>query len=217
MGLKYSKTGSTIVASLCIFLFLDACKSKDTKTPNAEPAPVIYKTDTAKLSDNTSVNKPPVINITDTVSIKRMVLVMKDSAATSERIGIKMANIYRKILPGIIKQQKLNVTGPRMAWYRTSSPPFFFEAGMPVNKKPTKLPKNIYIKNIGADSAVVAHFYGPYALTFQAYEALRDWMKSYKKRSAGAPYEVYIGEMYDSLGKAVDPYRVRTDIVFPHK
>ncbi|MEJ7625781.1 MAG: GyrI-like domain-containing protein [Ferruginibacter sp.] len=141
---------------------------------------------------------------------------MKDSAVNSEMIGIKMANIYQKILPELIAKQQLQITGPRMAWYKTSSSPFFFEAGYPVNKKPGKLPKNISVKIIGADSAVVAHFYGPYSLTFQAYEALADWMKSYKKKSTGSPYEVYVGEMFDSSGKALDPYRVRTDIVFPH-
>lgn len=213
MGSKYIKVAGIIGAALCVFL---GCKTKDTKKTNVEPT-VMYKTDTSRHTATKSVNKPPVINITDTLSVKRIVLVVKDSASTSERIGMKMANIYRKILPGIIKQQKLQVTGPRMAWYRTSSPPFFFEAGLPVNKKPGKLPKNLSVKNIEADSAVVAHFYGPYALTFQAYEALRDWMKSSKKQSAGAPYELYIDDMYDSTGKAIDPYKVRTDIVFPHK
>ncbi len=142
---------------------------------------------------------------------------MKDSASSSEGIGVKMANIYRTILPEIIKAQKIQQSGPRMAWYRTSSPPFFFEAGLPVNKKPGKLPKNVYIKSIESDSAVVAHFYGPYSQTFQAYEALKDWMKSYKKRASAPPFEVYIDNMYDSDGKQKDPYRVRTDIVFPHK
>lgn len=203
-----------IVSGLCILF--NSCKSNENKTLKTEQAPVIYKTDTS-ANENKSAAKPPVINITDTLSEKRMVLVIKDSAATSERIAIKMANIYQKIIPEIIKQQKLQITGPRMAWYKTSSPPFFFEAGLPVNKKPINMPKNMTIKNIVADSVVVAHFYGPYSLTFQAYEALRDWMGSYKKRSAGAPYEIYIDEMYDSSGKAIDPYRVRTDIVFPHK
>jgi effector-binding domain-containing protein len=79
------------------------------------------------------------------------------------------------------------------------------------------MPKKVSIKTISADSSVVAHFYGPYALTFQAYEALREWMKDNKKKSAAPPYEIYIGDMYDSEGKPVDPYKVRTDIVFPHK
>ncbi len=218
MRLIKSKTCCTaIVFFICILAFFNACKNKDTTAVTKDHVPVIYKTDTSALQNNRSLNKPPVINITDTVSIKRMVLVMKDSAVSSERIGIKMSDIYRKILPEIIKKQNLQVTGPRMAWYKTSSPPFFFEAGIPVDKKPVKLPKNIFIKMIGTDSAVVAHFYGPYAQTFLAYEAIRDWMKFYKKRTAGEPFEVYIDEMYDKSGKAVNPYRVRTDIVFPRK
>lgn len=201
----------------CLLLLAGSCKRKVVNTENVAPPPVAYKVDSTVNAENKSVVKPPVINITDTISEKRMVLVMKDSAASSELIGAKMFNIYNKILPDIIKAQNLKATGPRMAWYKTSSAPFFFEAGLPVNKKPGKLPKNIYVKNIASDSAVVAHFYGPYSMTFQAYEALNEWMETYKKRPAGSPFEIYINEMYDSTGKAIDPYRVRTDIVFPHK
>ena len=215
MAYLQHRTLQSIFTFCLIGGLLTTCKSKTKNEPLPEPATVVYKTDTTVNLNVTA--KPPVINITDTVAEKRIVLVMRDSAATSERIAEKMSDIYQRILPEFILQQKLKVTGPRMAWYITSSPPFFFEAGIPVNTKPGKLPKNISIKNIQADSAVVAHFYGPYSLTFQAYEALKDWMASYKKKSAGAPYEIYIGEMYDSTGKAVDPYRVRTDIVFPHK
>jgi len=217
MLIKYNCTIKNILSLLCILLLAAGCKNKDQDSVKNEPEPVIYKTDTSEIPENKTINRPPIINITDTISEKYMVLIMKDSASSSERIAIKMANIYQKILPELIKQQKLEIAGPRLAWYKTSSPPFFFEAGIPISGKPLKLPKNISVKNIGADSAVIAHFYGPYSLTFQAYEALRDWMKSYKKSSAGAPYEVYIGEMYDNNGKAIDPYRVRTDIVFPHK
>ena len=103
-----------------------------------------------------------------------------------------------------------------MAWFKSSSEPFYFEAGIPVNKVPAKLPKKVYIKNIGGDSAVIAHFYGPYELTYEGYGALKDWMKENKKKASGAPYEVYVGEMIDSSGKAVDPYKVQTNIVFPH-
>lgn len=207
----------TIAISICFVLGSPGCKNKSASKESVVPPPVEYKVDSSSMSENKNVIKPPIINITDTLSEKRMVLVMKDSAASSELIGAKMFNIYNRILPDIIKAQNLKATGPRIAWYKTSSPPFFFEAGLPINKKPGKLPKNIYVKNIAADSAVVAHFYGPYSQTFQAYEALDEWMKTYKKRAAGSPYEIYINEMYDSSGRAIDPYRVRTDIVFPRK
>ena len=141
---------------------------------------------------------------------------MKDSARSSERIGLKLNNIYEKILSEVIKKNKLKKTGSRMAWFKNSSEPFYFEAGIPVNKVPAKLPKKIFVKYIGGDSAVVAHFYGPYELTYEGYGALKDWMKENKKKASGAPYEVYIGEMIDSTGKAADPYKVQTNIVFPH-
>ncbi|HRN90821.1 MAG TPA: hypothetical protein PLE75_10405 [Ferruginibacter sp.] len=182
------------------------------------PPPVVYKKDTATVQRQAVRPKAPVINIVDTVRPAAWVLVMKDSAAGSETIGSKMNIIYSEALIKVIEDKKLNITGPRMAWYRTSSPPFFFEAGYPVNKKPTgKLPKNIFLKELKNDSALVAHYYGPYDLTYQAYEALKEWMNDYKKKSAGAPYEVYIGSMYNEKGNPVDPYRVRTDIIFPYK
>ncbi len=141
---------------------------------------------------------------------------MKDSARSSERIGLKLTNIYDKVLADVITKNKLTRTGSRIAWFKNSSAPFYFEAGIPINKKPAKLPKNVYVKTIGGDSAVVAHFYGPYELSYEGYGALREWLKDYKKKASGSPYEVYIGEPIDSTGKRRDPYRVQTDIVFPH-
>jgi effector-binding domain-containing protein len=141
---------------------------------------------------------------------------MKDSARSSERIGLKLSVIYGKTLPDVIKKNKIVKTGSKMAWFKTSTEPYYFEAGIPVNKAPAKLPKNVFIKNIGGDSAVVAHFYGPYELTYEAYGALKEWMADHKKKASGIPYEIYVGEPIDSTGKANDPYRVQTDIVFPH-
>ena len=54
-------------------------------------------------------------------------------------------------------------------------------------------------------------------LTYEGYDALREWLKDNKKKASGAPYEIYIGEPIDSKGKPADPYRVQTDIVFPHR
>ena len=104
-----------------------------------------------------------------------------------------------------------------MAWYKGEKAPYFFEAGIPVDKKPAKLPAGVHIKEIGVDSIVVAHFYGPYDLIPQAYDALRDWMKDHKKTAKGAPYEIYIGDPLDANGQPKDPYKVQTDIVFTWK
>lgn len=203
------------IAFYCIMiLFAMGCKGDDTKN-QVTPGKIIYKIDTSH-AENKVARKPPIINITDTVAVKQIVLYMKDSARNSERIGIKLDNIYNKVLADVIKKNNLTKTGSRMAWFKNSSAPFYFEAGIPVNKKPAKLPRNVQVKHIGGDSAVVAHFYGPYELTYEGYGALREWLKDHRKKAAGAPYEIYVGEPIDSQGKAADPYKVQTDIVFPH-
>ena len=192
------------------------CNSDKNDKKAVSPENIIYKIDTASRKTEKITKRPPIINITDTVAIRQIVLYMKDSARSSQRIGLKLTAIYEKTLAEVIKKNKLIKTGSRMAWFRTSSEPFFFEAGIPVNKKPVKLPRNVFIKNIGGDSAVIAHFYGPYELSYEGYSALRDWLKDNNKKASGAPYEIYISNPIDNKGKATDPYRVQTDIVFPH-
>ena len=156
----------------------------------------------------------PVINIGDTLSIKRLVLTMKDSASTVERVGMKLGEIYGTKLGAVIKKYNLKTVGAPMAWYKGEKAPYFFEAGIPVDKKPAKLPKGMYARQIGVDSIVVAHFYGPYDLLPQAYDALKDWLKDHKKKQKGAPYEIYVGDPMDADGKMKDPYKVQTDVVF---
>ena len=211
----FTQRGFQIACITLIGLYTWGCNA-DQKDKQVTPEKIIYKVDTSKRSENAATKKPPIINITDTIAIKQIVLYMKDSARAGERIGIKLNTIYNKVLADVIKKNNLVKTGARMAWFRNSSAPFFFEAGIPVNKKPAKLPKNVLVKNIGGDSAVVAHFYGPYELTYEGYAALKDWMKENKKKPAGVPYEIYVGDPIDSKGMPADPYRVQTDIVFPH-
>ena len=109
------------------------------------------------------------------------------------------------------------MAGAPMAWYKTTKAPYFFEAGVAVNKKPSKLPKGVFIREMGTDSVVMAHFYGPYNLLPQGYDAIKERLKDLKRKSSGMPYEIYIGDPMDKDGKMIDPYKVRTDIVFPFK
>lgn len=181
------------------------------------PDKIIYKIDTAHQKGQPEITgKPPIINIEDTIAVKQIVIYMKDSTRSSERIGTKLAYIFGKALPDMIKKNNLVRTGHKMAWFKTSREPFFFEAGIPVNKRPGKLARNVFVKEIGGDSAVVAHFYGPYEMTYLGYSALADFLKENHKKPAGSPYEIYIGEPIDNNGNPVDPYKLQTDIVFPH-
>ncbi|MDB5200891.1 MAG: transcription activator effector binding protein [Ferruginibacter sp.] len=201
-----------------IVLCLAACHSKDTKTAAGSDTAKRHKItiDSAALEPKTPVRKAPIVNITDTVAIKQLVLYTKDSASSSERISRKLADIYTNKLQQVIATNKLKVTGAPIAWYKTQGSPFFFEAGLPIDKKPAKLPKNFFVRSIGGDSAVVAHFFGPYDITIMGYEALNDWLTSHKKKRTAPPYEQYVGDPKDEKGKLRDPYRVQTDIIFPH-
>lgn len=166
------------------------------------------------VTDN---RRPPIINITDTLSVKQTLICMKDSAANQERLQRKIAEILNMKLGVVITKNKLKTTGRPTAWYATNTAPFFFEIGIPVDKKPAKAASNIYTKEIGTDSVTVAHFYGPYDMLPQAYDALKDWMKDHKKKMLGKPYEIYVDESTEKDGSLKDPYKVRTDVIFSWK
>lgn len=206
---------ATTISFACMLLIMSACNSNNAADKKATKDTIVKIQ--VKTEQKVAANKAPVINIGDTLSIKRLVICMKDSAKTSERISMKLGEIYSVKLAAIIKKNGLKVTGPPMAWYRSQKAPFFFEAGFPVDKRPGKLPAGVTIKQIGTDSVVVAHFYGPYNLTSQAYTALQDLLKDRKKKIAQPPYEVYVDDPIDKNGKLKDPYKVQTDIVFTWK
>lgn len=161
--------------------------------------------------------KPPIINITDTLSVKRTVLYIRDSAATVERLWVKLPEILGFKLDAVIKKNKIKVTGRPMVWYITQKPPYFFEAGIPVDKKPGRIPGHVKIREIGSDSVTVAHFYGGYDLLPQAYEALSEHIQGRKRKLSGRPYEIYVDDTRDKDGNMKDPYKVQTDVVFPWK
>lgn len=202
--------------ALCIAILLIATGCNNT-VPEKKVVEAPVKAEPKAKQPVVEAKRGPVINISDTLSLKRMVLTMKDSAATMDRVGMKLGEIYGTKLSAVIKKNNLKITGAPMAWYKGPKAPYFFEAGVPIDKKPAKLPKGVSIRQIGVDSIVVAHFYGPYDLIPQAYEALSDWLKDHKKTLKGAPYEIYVDDPIDSTGKAKDPYKVQTDIVFSWK
>ncbi len=203
------------LAIVCLSLFAACGDHKEEKKEVPEK-----KKDTAVAEEKkpeAETQRAPIINIMDTLSLKYLVMSMKDSAANAARINLKLAEILGFKLANVIKKNGQKVTGKPIAWYTSTKAPYFFEAGLPVDKKPAKQPSNVYVREIGIDSVVVAHFYGPYELLPQAYEALTDWMKSHKKTIKGKPYEIYVDDPMDKDGKLKDPYKVQTDVVFPWK
>ncbi|MEI7964544.1 MAG: GyrI-like domain-containing protein [Chitinophagaceae bacterium] len=207
-----------ILVCSVLVLFLFSCNNQQSSPKNTVPKDTaISKKQTAKAEPVVPAKKPPIINIVDTVAPKRLVIYMKDSASTYERINGKLARIYGTKLAECFKKNSLKITGAPMAWYTTQKAPYFFEAGIPVNKKPSKMPAGVFYREIPADSVVMAHFYGPYDLLHMGYDALKEWLVDHKKRSTSRPYEIYVVDPMDKKGKLMDPYKIQTDIIFTRR
>ncbi|MFM6926135.1 MAG: GyrI-like domain-containing protein [Ferruginibacter sp.] len=195
-------------------LLISCGDNKKKEQPRPEKGRI--KTEVKNGSEK-KVQRPPIINIADTTAPKMIVAYCKDSAATFERISLKLGKIYGTILAEYIKKNNLKTAGAPMAWYKKQSTPFFFEAGIPVNKAGNKAVKNVRIRQLPAGKALIVHFYGPFEMLPQGYDAMKEWMKENKKTQAGPSYEIYVTDPIDKNGKPVDPYKIQTDIVFPIK
>ena len=196
------------------FTINTSCKSKNSKLAAQNDsiklhAPVVDTMDKARQL------KAPVINIEDTVTAKQYIIYTKDSAANIAGVSKKIATSLSG-LSSFLKTNKMKAVGPPMAWYKTNKAPYFFEIGLPVAKKPAKLMKAFFVKEIGADSALVAHFFGPYEITGVAYDALKERLVSQNRKAVSAPYEIYVSDPIDEKGNLKNPYKVQTDIVMPY-
>ena len=215
------KITTNILCSCSMFLtviLFSACSNNPDK--DAAPKKDSTKTAIKKAQIPTPEVKsvrPPIVNIVDTIAPKRIICYSKDSAKTFERISLKLGKIYGAKLAEYIKKNNLKVSGAPMAWYKTQKAPYFFEAGMPINKAGKKSVPGVQVREMVSGKVIVAHFYGPYELLSQGYDAVKEFMKDNKKIAAGAPYEMYVTDPVDKNGKPVDPYKVQTDIVFPIK
>ena len=199
-----------ISISICFF----SCEDK--KQIISTPPPLVKKETT-----NTNINevpvKGPIVNIIDTVEIKRIVLCVKDSSATSVGLSEKLSNILKVKIPGAITAAKIKAVGQPIAWYKSQKPPFFFEVGIPVDKAPAKMIKGFFIKKTGGDSALVAHFYGPNMLSSIGYDALNEMLKEQKRKRSSSAYEIYIDNPFEVKKGKIDAYKQQTDIVFPYR
>jgi effector-binding domain-containing protein len=203
---------------LLVLIFLSSCGNNTSEKSAATAAKETPKDTAAKEKKAEAPPKrAPIINIMDTVSVKRTVIYLKDSAATYERISMKLGEIYGFKLAAVLKKTGMKTAGQPMAWYHNQKAPYYFEAGVPVEKKAGKLPSNVYVREIGTDSVTIARFYGPYDLLPQAYDALKEMMKERRKKAKEKIYEIYVDDPMDKEGKMKDPYKVQTDVVFTWK
>jgi effector-binding domain-containing protein len=201
------------IIAMCSFFFMTSCE--DTKKENSTN---VTQQKNEKVAAPTVVaEKAPIINLQDTIELKRAVLCIKDSANSRERMYAKLCTIYNTKLADCIKTNKLKVMGNPIAWHTKQKNAFFFEAGIPVNTAPTKPGKGMYMKTTSNDSVFVAHFFGPSDMNAGAYGALNEKLIDLHKRKTSDIYEVYFGDYFSASTEPKDFYKLRTDIVLPYK
>lgn len=202
------------IPCLVFSIFLFSCTGGNENTQKERPT-ILLKNNKPKGKLDTVNRSAPIINVSDSISTPFNIIYIKDSAKNNVRLSQKLAKIYSEKLTECIKKNKLKVMGAPIAWYKTQKAPFFFEAGIPVDRKPTMLPKTINYKRVSSGQVMIAHFYGPYEETVQAYQILKQMIKEKKKSPSAAPYEIYVDDPIGKDGNPLDPYKVQTNIVYP--
>ncbi len=208
------KLYSSLLLIILFSVIFIGCKDNKEASP---PSPPLIKKETVTNSKTEILQKGPIINIIDTVEVKRIVFCVKDSSATSAGLSVKLSNIYNKKIPDAIAAAKLKIAGKPMAWYKLQKAPFFFEIGIPVDKVPAKMPKGFFIKKTGGDSALVAHFFGPNVMSNVGYDAVVDMLKERNRKKAAPAYEIYVDNPFVAKKGKIDAYKQQTDIVVPYK
>lgn len=147
--------------------------------------------------------------VVEEITVQPMtVLVIRDTATTMNEIGPVLGRDYGEII-AFMQKNDLQFASQPLAWYHSEAAPYIIEAGIPVNKKPGATEGRITVKQTEAGKAVVVHFWGPYELTPQAYDKIKDWLKKNNKKAKGPAYDVYITDPTT----VNDPYLVQTDII----
>lgn len=189
-----------------LFAFAISCGTKEQQSGTESASTDTTQTDTSAMA------KEPTMQIEETTIPQQFLMVMDDSAATTEEIGQKLGTIFGKI-GECAGKCKMENSGPPVAWYNGPNAPWKFAAGMPYKTKCENPESGISNREIKAGKAVVVHFFGPYEMSGKAYEAADAYMKEKNLAASDAPYEVYIGDPMVEK----DPYKVQTDVVFPIK
>jgi effector-binding domain-containing protein len=208
------KSTSIYIIAICSIIFMISCA--DTKEKETAAKAAQQKSEKA-ATPTVVAEKAPIINLQDTIELKRTVLCIKDSANNRERMYAKLCTIYNTKLADCIKTNKLKVMGNPIAWHTKQKNAFFFEAGIPVNTAPTKPGKGMYMKNTSNDSVFVAHFFGPSDMAVGAYVALNEKLTDLHKHKTNDIYEVYFGDYFSASATPKDFYKLRTDIILPYK
>lgn len=146
-------------------------------------------------------------------NVPEMLTISKIDSAPMKDISFKMAKSYS------VLQEQLNALDVKIdgsygcIYYNNDANNFVFECIVPINKMPTKQPKNCKIVVLEADKMLIYNFYGPYQNLFASYDLIRKYLVTNKLQQVGPMREFYITD--PTLEK--DPLKWLTRIMVPIK
>lgn len=150
--------------------------------------------------------RKPTVSLEETTVDTMTILVIKDTAASTEDISRIIGAGYGELFT-FINQAGLT-PGRVMAFYYTYQPPFKMDIAVEVNKVPPQTTGRIKLNRIFGGKAIIAHYQGPYEKVEIAYTAIANWLKEHNQEAKGRPFEVYLNDPFT----VKDPYELRTDV-----
>lgn len=206
---------STLFIATIFCIFLSCSSNNKTEDKNSKNND-ITKSET-EIADVQPSAKGPIINMQDSVEFKQIILCIRDSSNTIEGMYKKLSNIYNVKLQETLNANKMVAAGSPMAWQTIKDSAYFFEAGIPIDKTPSKMGKGMYLKSTGTDSTAIAHFTGPQNFIRSAYDALNEKLADMHKTKSADAYEIYKGVYFPANNEAVDFYKLQIDVITPYK
>lgn len=137
------------------------------------------------------------------------VLFIKDTASTTEAVKDVLGRGYGELAQFI--QSNHLMPAKFMAWYYAIQPPWPIDIAVETDRLPEHLSGRIQSRILPSSEVVIAHVWGPYDQVSQAYIEIEKWMKEYKRKAKGAPFEVYLNDP----ATVKSPSEIRTDVYQP--
>ena len=200
---------------LVVVATLTSCNSADQEDFSTNP-----KTVTTNNKVDSLKNIPKDISqfsdkqgVAGIFNVPEMLTISKIDSAPMKDISFKMAKSYSLL------QEQLNALDVKIdgsygcIYYNNDADNFVFECIVPINKMPTKQPKNCKVVVLEADKMLIYNFYGPYQNLFASYDLIRKYLVKNKLEQVGPMREFYITD--PTLEK--DPLKWLTRIMVPIK
>jgi effector-binding domain-containing protein len=160
-------------------------KNETPATPAEKPKAEVK--DTAKLPLPEGLQG--IVNVPELLT-----LAIKDSVSNFEEAAFKVAKNFDVIQADMTKIGVEVGGSPGVLFYSNDPKHFVFECVVPLNKMPTKKPKNSTIVILEATRAVTYNYYGPLDKIHLAYDKIKAYINEQKLETTGPSREFYISD-----------------------